>query len=260
MTTTALGTWRQPPLAYVVAELVISPYYSMAGKVPSLQDRLRSSFPRTLEAKELVIASAKPSAQPLWQLISADKKHGVQLGTRSISLHATSYAQSSDFLSRWADVLDAIEGADLDAFVERAGLRYIDLIVPSEGQSPADYLTEGLKGVEPEDAHSTGAMWAAAFRFDESIVNLRTAAPAPQDLLLPPDFSALPLSKPPIMLAAEGRLKEEGAIGFLDTDCLRNIGRVFDAGALPTVYSEMQKLASRTFKAALSDIAKGEWV
>ena len=55
MTNTALGTWRRPPLAYVVAELVISPYYSMAAKVPGLQDRLRSAFPRTIEANELVI-------------------------------------------------------------------------------------------------------------------------------------------------------------------------------------------------------------
>jgi uncharacterized protein (TIGR04255 family) len=182
------------------------------------------------------------------------------LGTHTISLHATSYAQSSDFLSRWAEVLDAIQNANLGAFVERAGLRYIDLIVPSEGRSPADYLADGLKGVEPEGARSMGAMWAAAFKFDGSLVNLRAAAPAPQGLLLPPDFSALPLHKPAVMLEAEERLKTEHAIGFVDTDCLTEIGQVFDAGELLGVFTEMQKLTSRTFKAALSDIAKGEWV
>ncbi len=260
MTTTALGTWRRPPLVYVVAELVISPYYSMTGKVPDLQDNLRSSFPRTLEAKEIIVDGAKPSPQPLWQLVSADKKHGVQLGTRAISLHATSYAQSSDFLSRWAEVLDAIQNANLGAFVERAGLRYIDLIVPTEGRSPADYLADGLKGIEPEGARSTGSMWAAAFQFDGSLVNLRVAAPAPQGLLLPPDFNALPLNKPAVMHEAEERLKTEQAIGFVDTDCLREIGQVFDAGELLGVYSEMQKLVSLTFKASLSDTAKGEWV
>jgi uncharacterized protein (TIGR04255 family) len=260
MTTKALGTWRRPPLAYVVAELVISPYYSMASKVPSLQDRLRDSFPRTLEAKEIVVDGSKPSAQPLWQLISADQKHGVQVGTRSISLHATSYVQSNDFLSRWAEVLDAIQAADLGAFVERAGLRYVDLIVPSGKHSPADYLAEGLKGIEPKGARSTGSMLAAVFQFNENTVNLRASAPAPQGVLLPPDFNALPLSKPPIMIEAESRLKEEKAIGFVDTDCLRVIGRVFDGGELPAVYAEMQKLTSRTFKAALSRIATKEWV
>lgn len=259
MTTTALGTWRRPPLVYVVAELIISPYYSMATKVPGLQDRLRASFPRTLEAKELIVDGAKPSAQPLWQLMSVDQKHGVQLGTRSISLHATSYVQSSDFLGRWAEVLDAIQAAELGAFVERAGLRYVDLIVPAEGRSPADYLADGLKGIEPEGARPTGSMWASAFQFDGSLVNLRAAAPAPQGMLLPPDFNALPLNKPAIMLEAEKRLKAEATIGFVDTDSLKDIGKVFDAGELLGAYTEMQKLTSKTFKAALSDIAREEW-
>ena len=39
MNTTALGTWRNPPLAYVVAEARISPYYSLAEKVSGLQDQ-----------------------------------------------------------------------------------------------------------------------------------------------------------------------------------------------------------------------------
>jgi uncharacterized protein (TIGR04255 family) len=260
MNSTALGSWRHPPLVYVVAELVISPYYSMSSKVPSLQDSLRSSFPRTLEAKELIVDGVKPLPQSLWQLMSADQKHGVQLGTRAISLHATSYAQSSDFLSRWAEVLDAIQNAHLGAFVERAGLRYIDLIVSSTGRSPADYLADGLKGIEPDGSLSTGSMWAAAFKFDGSLVNLRTAAPAPHGLLLPPDFNALPLNKPALMHEAEKQLQNERTIGFIDTDCLKEIGQVFDANELLGVYTEMQKLTSRTFKAALSDIAKGEWM
>jgi len=226
MNSTALGTWRNPPLVYVVAELAISPYYSMSNKVPGLQDSLRNTFPRTVEAKELIVDGVKPTPQPLWQLLSADQKLGVQLGTRAISLHATSYVQSSDFLSRWAEVLDAIQNASLGAFVERAGLRYIDLIVPSTDHSPADYLADGLKGIEPEGARSKGSMWAAAFQFDGSLVNLRAAAPAPQGLLLPPDFNALPLNKPVKMHEAEKHIQNGQTIGFVDTDCLKEIGQV----------------------------------
>jgi uncharacterized protein (TIGR04255 family) len=95
----------------------------MASKVPGLQDRLRNVFPRTLESKQVLFEGSKPSAQPLWQLISEDQRQGVQLGIRAVSLHATAYLHSSDFLSRWAEVLDAIKEERLGAFVERAGLR-----------------------------------------------------------------------------------------------------------------------------------------
>ena len=259
MNATALGTWSRPPLAYVVAELVISPYYSLASKVPGLQDRLRTTFPKTIEAQEIVVDGAKP-AQPLWHLVSADQKHGIQLGTRSISLHATSYSNSRDLLTKWADVLDAIQEANLGAFVERAGLRYVDLIVPTGDRSPADYLAKQLQGVTPDGGRPTGSMWAAAFQFDGAIVNLRAGAPAPPGLLLPPNFNAMPLNKPQVMVDAEKRLKEEKAIGFIDTDCLRDVNQVFDAAKLVGIYADMQKLTSRTFKAALSDVANKEWV
>lgn len=260
MPTTTLGTWRKPPLAYVVAELVISPYYSMATKVPGLQDRLRSSFPKTVEGQELFVDGAKPSAQPIWQLISADQKHGVQLGTRSISLHATSYVNSADLLTRWADVLDAIHEADLGAFVERAGLRYVDLILPSGDRSPAEYLAQQLQGIAPDGAMQTGSLWAAAFLFDGATVNLRAGAPAPAGMLLPPNFNAMPLHKPQVMVDCEKRVKDEKAIGFIDTDCLRDINQVFDAAQLVGIYTDMQKLTSRTFKAALSATANREWM
>lgn len=260
MTTTVLGTWRRPPLAYVVAELVISPYYSMSAKVPGLQDQLRSTFPKTVEGQELLVDGAKPSAQPIWQLLSADLKHGVQLGTRSISLHATSYVNSVDLMTKWAEVLDAIHEAGLGAFVERAGLRYVDLIVPSDGHSPADYLAEQLQGIAPDGATQTGSMWAAAFQFDGATVNLRAGAPAPVGMLLPPNFNAMPLQKPSVMIDAETRLKQEKAIGFIDTDCLRDVNQVFDASHLAGIYIDMQKLTSRTFKAALSAMATKEWM
>lgn len=260
MPTTTLGTWRKPPLAYVVAELVISPYYSMATKVPGLQDQLRSSFPKTVEGQELFVDGAKPSAQPIWQLISADQKHGVQLGTRSISLHATSYVNSADLLTRWADVLDAIHEAGLGAFVERAGLRYVDLILPSGDRSPAEYLAQQLQGIAPDGAKPTGSLWAAAFLFDGATVNLRAGAPAPAGMLLPPNFNAMPLHKPQVMVDCEKRVKDEKAIGFIDTDCLRDINQVFDAAQLVGIYTDMQKLTSRTFKAALSATANKEWM
>jgi uncharacterized protein (TIGR04255 family) len=259
MSATALGTWRKPPLAYVVAELIISPYYSMAAKVPSLQDRLRGAYPKTIEAQELVVDGAKPSAQPLWHLLSADQKYGVQLGTRSISMHVTSYMNSADLLTRWADVLDAIHEANLGAFVERAGLRYVDLIVPTGDHSPADYLATSLQGITPKGANAAGSMWAAAFEFDGATVNLRVGAPSPVRMLLPPNFNAMPLHKPQVMVEAETCIRNEKPIGFIDTDCLRELNRVFDASELIGIYTKMQKLTSVTFKAALSTLARKEW-
>lgn len=260
MDTVTLGTWSNPPLAYVVAELVISPYYSINNLMPALQDQLRAAYPRTIEAQEVIFDGNAPINQPVWRLSSSDQAYCVQLGTRSIALHVTKYSQSTDFINRWAEILDAVVVAKLDAFVERAGLRYIDIIIPSGDKEPSDYLAETLKGVSPEGSLLTGSMWSAGFQYDSFVVNMRVSAPSPQGIIFPPDFSALPLSKPTVVAEAEKRIMDNKPIGFIDTDCIKNIQEVFDAVKMISIYTEMQKLASQTFKAALSKTAKGEWM
>ena len=264
MSTATLGTWRNPPLAYVVAEVVISPYYSMASMVPAIQDALRLAYPRTVEAQELVFDPTPtvppPQPQRVWQLISADQRHGVQLGPRVISLHATSYLDSKDFLARWAAVLDAVAEANLDAYVERAGLRYVDLIVPSQGRVPSDYLAAGLQGVTmPDGGALKASMWLVGFDIGSSTVNARTAAPSPDGVVLPPNFVALPLRKPDIMTEAEKLKSEQKSVGFIDVDCISAVGAVFDAAALTNSFAAMQKITSKTFRSVLSSVAFKEW-
>lgn len=254
-----LGTWHNPPLAYVVAELVFSPHYKFEEFVPALQDELRNDYPRTIEAKEIAVESEKPAVLPLWQLLSEDQMHGVQLGTRAISLHATKYIDSPDFLRRWGAILKAIESVKLGIFVERAGLRYIDLIVPSDNHSPSDYLNERIQGFSPPDATSMGSMTTAQFLIQDCVYNLRTAAPAPQGLLLPPNLNALQLLRPKVLVDAELRVASKKAIGYIDSDCMKDIQRSFDVSNLVGVYDGMQKVVSRTFRAAISQLAKKEW-
>lgn len=260
MATTALGTWRNPPLAYVVAELIISPYYSMSAAVPRLQDALRNAYPRTVEGQELVIdGAAQPSTQPLWQLISEDQGRAVQLGTRALSIHATLYVDSQDFLARWEEVLEAVADAKLQPFVERAGLRYADLVVPTEGRHPNDYLAPGLQGVIPPEATARGAIWASSFTFDGCQVSARIGAPSPEGILLPPNFNPVQLRKPAVMVEAEKRLAVKAPIGFVDTDCQAQVQRPLIAGDILKLYSMMQQRTSKTFRSLLSETAIKEW-
>ncbi|MGH9906850.1 MAG: hypothetical protein ACRD8U_14860, partial [Pyrinomonadaceae bacterium] len=95
---------------------------------------------------------------------------------------------------------------------------------------------------------------------DGSVVNARAAAPAPEGVLLPPNFNALPLQKPNVMLEGEKCLRNHRPVGFIDTDCLREIKKVFEAGELVGTFGAMQKLTSKTFQALISNVARKEWL
>jgi uncharacterized protein (TIGR04255 family) len=258
---TTLGTWRNPPLAYVVAELVISPHYSIGNAIPVIQDALRANYPRTVEATEILIdSSVAPTPSPAWRLLSADQMRGVQIGARAISLHAVTYSDSNDFKEHWKQVLSAVDRANLGAFVERAGLRYIDLMIPSDGKSTKDYLVPALQSVtSPSGAEIQHSMWISSYLIDDVTVQIRTAAPSPTGTLWPPNFNALPLKKPTILLAAEKALQEGQRIGFIDTDCQAEVQAIFDLANLAEAYTVLHQKMSETFEALISDLAREEW-
>ena len=262
MISSPLGTWRKPPLAYVVAELIFSPHYGIKSAIPIIQQFVRDRFPRTVEATELVIdPNTPPVAQTIWRLLSVDQTQGIQIGTRSISLHVTSYTNSEVFLQQWSEVLAAFESAHLGAFVERAGVRYLDLVVPSEGHEPKDYLIPELRGLPaPEGGRTETSMWAAIYSVDSYRVQAKAATPSTPGMILPPDFSALPLLKPAIWIEAEKRAQDNKALGFIDTDCMQNVQALFDAHQLAVVYAALRGHVAATFRSLMSPLAKEEWM
>lgn len=262
MATTTLGTWRNPPLAYVVAELRISPHYSVGKAIRSIQDNLRHSYPRTVEAVDVTLEAEGPIAPlPLWRLLAGDQTRGAVFGTRAISLHATSYVDSRDFLRRWREILEAVKLSELDAYVERAGLRYIDLIVPTDTRPVSDYLVPDLHGLRPPTGGVVkNSMWATSFSIDAVHVQARTAAPSGEGDLLPPNFNALPLRKPAIMVEAEKVQMGGRQTGFIDTDCGVDVQQVFDVEKIHHVFAQLHQRSSDTFKALISEHARKEWL
>jgi uncharacterized protein (TIGR04255 family) len=270
-----MGRWRNPLLAYVVAELAIAPHYGLAAKIAAIQDGLRGAFPRTVEATEVVlaVAGALPQgtpgspgvsgvpAQPFWQLLDATQSRGVLITYRAIALHATAYEDSTDFLRRWAEVLAVIDAAKAEPFVERIGLRYIDLIVPSGQADPADYLVSSIRGIDPpEGAEVQTRSWGLHYVRDGVTVQVRTTTPAPVGLLLPPVLNTLPLQLPPVAIEAQARIANRQTIGWVDTDVSTPVQKSLNTEDISASFERLRQAVSVTFRSLLSDHAKDEWI
>jgi len=265
MSDTLLGTWRNPPLAYVVAEVGFSAHYSIAQFVPAIQESLRELFPRTDEGVEMALAISTPNQAPvpdrIWRLTTADNGRGVHVGTRAVALHVTRYQDFSEFAKWLSSLLKAVQESGLNPFVERTGLRYIDYILPSDGHHLMEYLIPALRGITPPGARpAQTTMWAVTYPFDAFTVNARVVAPSLPGMILPPNFRPLPLAKPSTLLAAEQLSQNGKSFGIIDTDCIHTANEVFDAQALATKFVQMHKCVSVTFKSLISDLAVKEWV
>jgi uncharacterized protein (TIGR04255 family) len=264
-----MGRWRKPPLAYVVAELGIAPHYGLAAKIAAIQEGLRSAFPRTVEATEVAlpqsgipVSQTAPAltSQPYWQLLDSTQTRGVLISYRAVALHVTAYEDSGDFLRRWAEILDVVDKANAEPFVERVGLRYIDLIVPGGEVMPADYLVRSIQGVDPpEGAQVQSRSWGLHYVLNGVTVQVRTATPAPAGFLLP-FINILPLRLPAVAAEAQERVANQQPIGWVDTDASCLVQKPFGAREITGLYVTLHQAISKTFKSLLSDRAKEEWI
>lgn len=268
-----LGTWHHPPLVYVVAELAISPHYGMSDHIAELQRELRADFPRTNELAEFAIPPVSfvgggqmiapvpaQSPQPAWSLLDQQSTRGVNVSHRAIGLHATAYVDSSDFLARWTKVIQAIADSKLAIFVERAGLRYVNLLVPSQNADLSSYLNTTLLGpAYPTNATVTYRTWASAYLLENVTIQAYAFAPAPPGILLPPTLRNIGLQMPDVFARAQKLVQEGGSIGWIDTDVGRDLRAPFDRDLILEEYKKMHRLVSASFRSFISDKAEMEW-
>ncbi len=208
-----------------------------------------------------MIASAPAqSPQPAWSLIDQQNTRGVNISHRAIGLHATAYLDSNDFLTRWTTVIEAIHSSKLELFVERVGLRYVDLLVPSRNAELSSYLNPSLLGPEyPVGANVTHRTWATAYLLENVAVQAYAFAPAPSGMLLPPTLRNIGLQMPDVLARAQQRVQEGGSIGWIDTDVGRDLRAPFDRTLILEEYKKMHRLVSASFRSFISKKAEREW-
>jgi uncharacterized protein (TIGR04255 family) len=263
-----LGQWKNAPLAYVVADIAISPYMTIAKHVPAFQERLRPNFPRTLESVTLradssqAQASVAPALLPeqVWHFIASPPQIGIALSTRSISLHVTTYSDYEEFESNLAMILAAFSDTVPNAFVERIGLRFIDLIVPSRGKKIRDYLDPSLHGFVPQGAVSeTQTIVGTSHRFKEGAMNISLHVKLPSGSNFPANIALLPLAPAEIVNRSISNSMIQSELGCIDIDRYVEPRTRFDANAILQSLRLMHRDQSNAFKAMISKLATKEW-
>lgn len=265
MTTSAMGSWRNPPLAYVVAEIRLSPFYQMGKYVPDFQAEIRATFPRTREGSvlrfELQGNAPAPSQEKVWRFFSENQRMGIDLSARSVSLHVTEYRNFGTFSDSLRLIVTAAGKTIPDLFVEQLGLRYIDYILPATGERTFDYVVNSVHGFLPPGASTPKeAYWIANFAFERGSVNLKILPLMPAGSAQPPNFGPLELDPAEPQMEAIRRAKNNEPIGCIDTDRIMPVEKKFDAEELMAFFSQMHADVSETFKAAISEKAKSQWI
>lgn len=261
-----LGAWANAPLAYVLAEVRTEMLSDLNDYQSSIAKQLRQDYPiqRKMNLSRLVATGTQivfeQEQDNAWEFASPDNKTAVILRTNGIVLHATSYTNSEEFLGRLNRVLTVFSEIP-SIYVNRLGIRYIDFVLPSEGETPEDYINEKLN---PDLGLSDGregyaATNIASYPMEIGLLNIRYMRGRGQPSL-PPDLGMLTLE--PSHLMRTGLVSETQPTAILDTDRIIEFSPVekMDIAKAHELFTTMRGDIRRAFReCAITEHAKKIW-
>lgn len=146
------------PVYYALAQAQFNPVAAMAKYVDEIQDILRREGYTLFEPQEITqlqfVATAgqtptKPEVMKVtnWLISKADRTAGFILGSSSLAHHTTHYETRNEFLPELIHGLKTVHKVVSLDHIARLGLRYLDAVIPGEGEQVSQYLSDGLQGI-----------------------------------------------------------------------------------------------------------------
>ena len=260
----ALGQMLNAPLIYVLAQVAFTRVPKMASFWEDYHQAVFGAYPEgsVQHIREIQLGDAPdPSVSDVtkWHMVNRDKTEGIILGADSLIFHSTSYQTSAIFFDALQEVLSSLGKILPDNIeVNRLGLRYIDLLLPSVDLS-ADEQVSGKLGSIPLDEVG------CAFRKLEEVT--RYITPEGGDLIVrhrqSTEKDILPGDLFPNNLKIPQRLKQEApkdaVVGLLDFDHYVQMNVGFQADEIIDKLRQMHATSSKAFDLTTTPQAKQLW-
>ena len=245
------------PLIYVVTQVRFSPVMSIEKYIPDIQEKLRHKYPWFNQSKvqEFVFQAQGPpnvTFSDRYEFLQGDKRTGVVLMSNSAALHTNKYSNYEVFQEEFAECLSVIHENVGIGFVERIGLRYVDLVKLDPNETWADYINPGLLGL---DAATVGVeQWSSQFRcIGKTEAGTLSVRYSQSKQPLPPDLM-------PVTLHYEKEPLEPKEVGtILDFDHYSEQTRDFQVEAVVSAIGELHDNLDQAFRSAVTRAALKKW-
>lgn len=215
---------KNPPVYFTVVQVRFNAVLNLREKyLPLIQDGLRKmGYPVYLQkqafALNLEAGQGAPQMVPVEQHFFSNlaQTHVFVLGNDALTFQSTDYGNfetfSEAFLKGLALVHDVVELA----FTQRIGLRYLDFVLPKEGEPLEKYLHAGVFGLSSElGGVSVHAYTESLSRHGQ--VSLRSRIVLQEGgVAFPPDINPDEMKLQPRFLEGKGRHAILDSDGFVE--------------------------------------------
>ncbi|WP_232111470.1 TIGR04255 family protein [Pseudomonas guariconensis] len=272
--------YANAPVYFTIGQVRHNPLLSLKTYLPAIQERMRKAgYPDFKSTSQMQFAfnavtggdEALPPQPAIQQsehytFSNVDGTQGFLLDASSISFRCTEYDTFEVFyaeLERGLDILaTAVDGL---AYFERLGLRYLDAVVPREGENLHDYLAQEVWGTPA----SLGKQNIVEFqghplKYNHSFAESAAMIPnigqvvsrvvvQNSELRFPPDLTPDPLKIGKRFL---GLSCEHATV---DVDASFAERRNYDSNEIKDRFHHLHDLVGLFFNATVTDFARNAW-
>lgn len=248
------------PLIFVLAQVKISPVVAIEEKIPSLQESLRKrGYPR-FAVRELRPAMQGPDgqiqqmpAQKQWEFIDKESYSSVLVDSDGISYQVTKYDSFETFMSAMREALCVFSQHVEPDLIQRVGLRYVDLVVPSEGKDIRAYFNDSLRGFKIHSDENREAFFSESVcQTGQTSKFIHRYVEASHGLGFPPDL--LPTN---LHFNRDPRMKS--SFGLLDMDHYIALDENFEIQSAINHFFNLHDHQTKAFEASVTTDAIEEW-
>jgi len=229
---------KNAPVYYALAQAKFNPVAAMAKFSTDIQEVMRRAGFTVFEVEDTPTVdyetlSDGDSVKPVvtttknWFFTKSDRSCGYVLGQDFLSFHSTQYLDREQFFRGLCDGLKIVHEVVQLERVFRLGIRYLNAVIPDQGESVHEYLNPCIKGVD-FGLPILGGMWEAGYRTESGGLLIAKVYQAPNARLgFPQDL--VPRS---VQLAPRFDREESFAHAVLDMDLFVEESMPVDAAVI----------------------------
>ncbi len=261
----ASGQLPNAPLVYVLAAISHDRDLGTEQRVRDIQARLRDRFPsheqQAINQIELSPGSggARVESLVIHGFSNLQRSKGVVVSHENFVYHTTDYCDHQTFLNELSGVLAAVAQDMSKQVVRRLGLRYVDVITPSDGESPFQYVVDTLTGPKLDlqaTASERTAQVLITYPVNDGALSVRFATGLVNQFL---PSEIVPMLAPPKRVSQMQKSGKQVRTALLDFDRFAAAAELFDPHKLSTKFAEFRNDTSKAFHAVKSKHAETVW-
>lgn len=252
------------PVYYTLAQVQFNPILNLDVFIPSIQSEMRKAgFPdfRPEVQQQITIpfggmgqmVNPPMSQQIRYMFGDIEQTTHFILDPNGLILQSTNYISFEDFSGKLLQTLSILNNALSLMFVERIGIRYLNAVQPSAGETLGEYLEPGVLGLSKRDG------WELQQSFSEIGFNTQ-AGQLISRVIIRDGQVGLPMDLTAFAPAIATRFTEKpGLHAIMDNDCFIIRREIFNISSIDERMKALHAEIEKSFQATVTDFALAAW-